>query len=99
MAKQRRNILLFADNCSAHVKAAQNIQLRLGTLIFLPTNSSRSQPLDQGIIRSFKAHYQKRVLLKIIAAFDSGKLKRGDDTGFIDLKEATFLAHSAWQAV
>ena len=100
MAEQRRNILLFADNCSAHVKAAQNIQLRQVKLIFLPPNStSRSQPLDQGIIRSFKAHYRKRILLKIIAAFDSGKLKRGDDTGFIDLKEATFLAHSAWQAV
>ena len=100
MRQQRRKILLFTDNCSAHTKAAQNIQLRNVELIFLPPNStSRSQPLDQGIIRSFKANYRKRVMLKILAAFDSGKLKRGDDTNFIDLMEATVLTHAAWQAV
>ncbi|KAI1005203.1 hypothetical protein K3495_g3012 [Podosphaera aphanis] len=51
------------DNFSAHVSAYQKIQQSLShnvTVCWLPPNStSRTQPLDQGIIRAFKASYRK----------------------------------------
>ncbi|KAI0996266.1 hypothetical protein K3495_g11913 [Podosphaera aphanis] len=54
------------DNFSAHVSAYQKIQQSLShnvTVCWLPPNStSRTQPLDQGIIRAFKASYRKRWL-------------------------------------
>ncbi|KAI1007600.1 hypothetical protein K3495_g620 [Podosphaera aphanis] len=51
------------DNFSAHVSAYQKIQQSLShnvTVCWLPPNStSKTLPLDHGIIRAFKASYRK----------------------------------------
>ena len=50
-----RKIALIIDNCPAHphIDKLQAIEL-----FFLPPNTtSRLQPMDQGVIRSLKAHY------------------------------------------
>ncbi|GBM76204.1 Tigger transposable element-derived protein 6 [Araneus ventricosus] len=55
MAKKKSRILHFINNCNAHSNflAIKNI-----TVKFLPPNTtSKFQPLDQGIIRSFKFAY------------------------------------------
>lgn len=59
-----RRILLTMDNFSAHYTALEvkppppNIRV-----VFLPPNStSRFQPLDQGIIQSFKNYYKQKLL-------------------------------------
>jgi len=57
-----RKVILLFDNCSAHIKDADlekfNIQLRNTTLLYLPPNTtSKIQPCDVGIIRTFKAYY------------------------------------------
>ena len=55
---QNRHVLLFLDNCPSH----PDIQLSNVKLAFLPKNTtSKSQPLDQGIIKTLKTHYHKRV--------------------------------------
>ena len=54
-----RKIALIIDNCPAHpsISNLNNIQL-----IFLPPNTtSILQPMDQGVIRSLKAHYRGRL--------------------------------------
>lgn len=59
MRRQKRKILLFVDNAPSHptVKLS-NINLR-----FLPPNTtSKAQPMDQGIIQTFKLKYRKRQL-------------------------------------
>jgi hypothetical protein len=64
MRYQKRRILLLLDNCSAHVVVddLQNVKL-----IFLPPNTtSKIQPLDQGIINSFKLNYRKLLLEHLI---------------------------------
>jgi len=49
--QSNRKILFFVDNCSAHPE----IELSNIKLQFLPENTtSLIQPLDQGIIKSFK---------------------------------------------
>ena len=59
--REKRNILLFVDNCSAYqiLHKFQNIKVE-----YLPVNSrSVLQPLNQGVIRSLK-HFLKYNLTK-----------------------------------
>ena len=59
MKKNKRNIILFADNASCH----HSMQLSNVRIEFFPPNlTSEIQPLDLGIIQSFKLQYRKRLL-------------------------------------
>ncbi|KAL2082547.1 hypothetical protein ACEWY4_022365 [Coilia grayii] len=69
MRRQRRKVLLFLDNATSH---CPDIKLSHVTLKFFPANTtSVLQPLDQGIIRAFKARYRKRLLRAVIAKVDN----------------------------
>lgn len=64
LGKQQRKICLVLDNCTAHHTAVvlKNIELH-----FLPPNCTAAvQPLDQGVIMSFKSGYRKRVIDRIL---------------------------------
>ena len=68
---QSRKVALLIDNCPAHpeIKNLTNIKL-----IFLPPNTtSVLQPMDQGVTRSLKAHYQKKVVRLCIKEVESNK--------------------------
>ena len=57
-SREKRKVLLFVDNCTAHpiVPDLKSIQLT-----FLPPNATSClQPCDQGIICSFKAKYKNK---------------------------------------
>ena len=57
---EKRKIALIVDNCPAHPKVEG---LKAIDLIFLPPNTtSKTQPMDQGIIRSLKARYRTKVI-------------------------------------
>ncbi|XP_071043363.1 jerky protein homolog-like [Parasteatoda tepidariorum] len=63
---KNEKVVLLLDNCSAH-PADEDLCLKHIKLVFLPPNTTAIiQPLDQGIIRSFKFHYRKMVVRKII---------------------------------
>ena len=65
---QKRNILMFLDNCGAHPK----LQLSNIKLVFLPPNTtSRLQPCDAGIIATVKSHYRKRLVRHVLAEIDT----------------------------
>ena len=64
-----RNVCLLVDELSAHVAGKELLSWDLPEslanikLVLFPTNTpSVHQPLDQGIIRSWKAHYRRRWL-------------------------------------
>ena len=66
---QNQNVLLFLDNCTSH----KNQEYSKIKLCFLPPNTtSLIQPMDQGIIRSFKAKYRKVILQFILIEADKG---------------------------
>lgn len=67
-----RKIILFVDNCSSHPQISDRLSnIRIE---FLPPNTtSLMQPLDQGIIRSFKTHYKKTIINKMIRNLDIGE--------------------------
>ena len=61
MTRQKRQVVLLIDNCPAHphVKKLK----KFVKLVFLPLHStSKTQPMDQGVIKSFKQHYRHKLL-------------------------------------
>ena len=59
------------DNCPAYPHI---VNLKAIKLYFLPPNiSSKTQPIDQGVIRSLKTKYRKNVVRKIIQSVEKKK--------------------------
>lgn len=94
MKKQKRHILLFLDNAPVHPPDVQldNIKLKF----FPPNTTATIQPLDQGIIRTFKAHYRRDLVKHIIAS--AGSAITADDVTITAL-DAVYWIESAWKAV
>ena len=68
---ESRKVALLIDNCPAHLEIKNFTNIKL---IFLPPNTtSVLQPMDQGVIRSLKAHYRKKVVRLCIKAVESNK--------------------------
>ena len=63
---KKQSWLLLVDNCPAHIHAAGVYSTKplFGVrVVLLPKNTtSRLQPCDQGVIRSLKARYRKRLV-------------------------------------
>ncbi|GBO40723.1 Tigger transposable element-derived protein 6 [Araneus ventricosus] len=71
MKKQKRKIILFMDNATSH---PDDLKVKNINLVFLPPNTtSMLQPLDQGIIRSFKLGYRKLLLRRVLSQISSCK--------------------------
>lgn len=91
MRKKKRKIALIIDNCPAHPKIPG---LQAFDLVCLPPNkTSKTHPMDQGIIQSLKVQYRKRVLIKYINAIDKGQ------TPVISILDALHLLSQAWNNV
>lgn len=88
-----RKILLILDNCPPHVAA--DLNLSNIKVVFLPPNvTSKLQPLDRGVILSFKIKYRKLILSKTITLMDDS-----NDKPTIDILEAVYSISSAWNSV
>jgi hypothetical protein len=79
-AMSGRKVILLMDNFSAHEAAVSELEaMPLGSgllnteICWLPPNTtSRLQPLDQGIIASFKARYKKRWISYMLEQYEQG---------------------------
>jgi hypothetical protein len=68
MKNDDRNVLLMLDNAPCHLKECQLTNVKV---VFLPTySSSKFQPLDEGIIQSFKLFYRRRISSAFVARMD-----------------------------
>ena len=69
--KEGQKIVLLVDNCPAHPSIDNLVSTEL---IFLsPNTTSKLQPMDQGVIRSLKAHYQAISIKKLIEPVEKKK--------------------------
>jgi hypothetical protein len=88
-----RKVALLMDNFSAHEAAYEDIQLQNTLIIWLPANStSRYQPLDQGIIHTWKAYWKRQWILYMMTEFDRGY----DPVSTMTILRALRWAISAW---
>ena len=92
ITKKCCKVAMIVDNsCPAH---PQIRGLRSIELVFLPRNTtSKTQPMDQGVIQSFKTHYRKRVILRHMKALDEKK------EFSLDVLKALRLMQQAWDRV
>ena len=80
------------DNCPAYPHI---VNLKAIKLYSLPPNtSSKTQPMDQGVIRSLKAKYRKNVVQKVIQSVE--KKKTLSKTSFLERMQ---MLVSAWDGL
>ncbi|XP_067872855.1 tigger transposable element-derived protein 3-like [Heterodontus francisci] len=98
MKRQRRNVALLLDKCSAHPR---NVILQNVKLFFLPSNAmTLIQPLNQGIIRNFKALYRRRMLQKLLTVIDENVQPTATVIGkTVSLLDAVHMMSRAWEEV
>ena len=90
--KENRKIVLIVDNCPAHPIVEG---LKATELVFLPPNTtSKTQPMDQGVIRSLKVKYHRKIIKRLIRAVDMKK--KLPQTSILDAMQ---LLQSAWSEV
>ena len=91
-AREDRKVALIIDHCPAHTRIEG---LNAVELIFLPPNTtSKTQPMDQRVIRSVKVIYRKKIIQRIIREVDAGK-----GIPQISMLDATQLLQSAWSEI
>ena len=82
MANKGQKVLLLLDNVSSHFP---DIELRSVRLHYLPPNTtSHLQPLDAGIIKTFKSWYRRFQVEHLIHKLEN------DMTPDVNLKEFAF---------
>ena len=90
--EEYRKVILIADNCPTHpiIEGLKTVEL-----VLLPLNTtSKTQPMDQGVIHSLKAKYCKKIIQRLIRAVDMKKTF--PKTSVLD---AIQLLISAWSKI
>src|SRR5260221_8354083 len=90
-----RKIVLLQDNLSGHI-GPDNLQ-NIRVLNFKPNLTAHVQPMDQGIIRCFKAHYRATYIQRSINRYDTGITP--SNIYDINQLQAMRLADLAWHEV
>jgi hypothetical protein len=95
LGARERKIVLLQDNFSGHIvpDGLQNILI----VNFEPNLTAHVQPMDQGIIRCFKAHYHSKYIQCTINCYDAGTTP--SEVYNINQLQAMRLADLAWREV
>lgn len=97
-AATNRKVLMLLDNFSCHY--VPDLKLKFVRLLFLPPNTtSKSQPLDQGIIQNMKAHYKKGLINYYWSQLVSQESEKVVKVKEIDLFQGVQRVVDAWNAV
>ena len=93
MCQQKHFILLLLDNFSGHkiLYEPKNIRIEF----FAPNLTSFVQPCDAGIIRCFKAYYQRALCLRALDMEKAG----AEDIYKLNLLEAMLISEESWKLV
>ena len=102
---QNQKVIIILDNAFSHVvsyakvgksRGFSTLELSNMTLVFLPPNvTSVVQPLDQGIIASFKIQYKKKLLRWVLSQYDDATLK--DLRKVVpNIKQAIMWSYEVW---
>lgn len=88
MVAEKRSVVLILDNCTAHNNQAKLTAINLK---YLPPNTTaKSQPLDQGVIATVKAHYRKRICERVVLSLQRKEPLKVNLWGAIDMITASW---------
>ena len=95
---EERHIILFLDNAPRHPPSLTDMFSNI-KVAFLPKNTtSRTQPLDAGIIKVWKVYYKRRLLRHIISQVD-GERSASQIVKSVNLLMAVRWMVNAWDEV
>ena len=98
MVREGRKVMLLLDNATVHPPSLIDMYINIKT-VFLPKNTTlRLQPLDAGIIQSFKSKYRKTLMRYVIARAKEDLLASEIAKGVDVLQVITWVA-GAWKEV
>ena len=96
--REGRHVLLLLDNAPCHPYDMKGKYSNI-KVVFLPPNcTSKLQPLDLGIIQSFKLKYTKRMMTHVISQIEDCETA-GDVCKSINVLQAIRWIAQAWEAV
>lgn len=93
MTTQKRKIVLFIDNCTAHPGDINSVLNNVKVVFFPPNLTSIIQPMDQGVIKTLKLHYRKRILKKIVTIVENNQTV---PVNIVDLRECISELSKVW---
>ena len=93
-------VLLILDNAPGHPTALGDLCDKV-KIIFLPPNTSQIQPMDQGVIATFKAYYLRRTFSQAIekTAGDNAQITLTQFWKEFNIKNAVENIGHAWNEV
>jgi hypothetical protein len=94
MGAEGRKILLFVDNCATHPQDMTFLR-NVKVVQYLANCTSMLQPLDLGIIKSFKQLHRKHLVQTADCLMDAGK----DVDMKIDILQAIHFTVADWRQV
>jgi len=91
VGKNQKKVLLLLDNCSTHVSIYEPKSVKI---MFLPPGTtSKLQPLDAGIIRTFKAYYKRNICLHEFENYDKQVKSK------MTLKDVLKWSKESWEKI
>ena len=98
MRKQKRHVLLFMDNAGVH--NVDKAELSNVKLIFFPKNTTSClQPLDAGVIQSFKLNYRKYVNNHVLNMLTNVNTAQSNPFKSINISLVIIWIFRSWNAV
>ena len=94
MKLKNKKIILLLDNAASHNLESDVILTNIRLKYLPPNTTSVLQPLDAGIIRSFKCIYKN----KLVESFLNSIELNGNYT-LPDIKQAIYMVQSSWSSV
>ena len=98
LARERRNIILFLDNAPCHPPDMKGKYDHIKIVFFPPNCTYRLQPLDLGIIQTFKLKYMKLMLTHVVSKIH-GCNSATEVSKSVDLLQAIRWIAQAWENV
>ena len=97
MKSQNRNILLFIDNAPSHHPHLTLSNVKLA--FFPPNTTSKTQPMDQGIIQTLKVKFRKKQFKFVLNQMNKSEKSGSEILKEISILNAIYWVDSAWQEV
>ena len=98
MKRENRHILLFLDNAPCHPHSDADMFSNVKLAFLLKNSTSRSQPLDAGIIKAWKVKTKQKLLRYICSQVDSNN-KASEIVKSVLLLQAVQWGKQAWDEV